>query len=100
MKTNASLHRIGCSSNRGTRPAICMRDTETTNRPSFFTWIWLTIAVLSLMPLAAIGQEDHGGGGGGGGGCVYNPAGEVDPTLLMLLAAALMALGLRRCSPA
>jgi len=69
MKTNASLHRIGCSSNRGTSPAICRRDTRNTNRPSFCTWIWLTIAVLSLMPLAAIGQEDHGGGGGGGGGC-------------------------------
>jgi hypothetical protein len=27
----------------------------------------LTIAVLSLMPLAAISQEDHGSGGGGGG---------------------------------
>jgi len=69
MKTNASLHHLGCSSNRGSKPAICKRDTEITNRPSFITWIWLTIAVLSLMPLAAIGQEDHGGGGGGGGGC-------------------------------
>ncbi|MDH4108024.1 MAG: DUF11 domain-containing protein [Gammaproteobacteria bacterium] len=41
-----------------------------------------------------------GGGGGGGGGCVYNPAGHFDPTLLMLLAGALMALSLRRRSPA
>lgn len=69
MKTNASLHHIGCSSNRGTKPAICRWDTETRNRPTFLTWIWLAIAVLSLMPLAAIAQEDHGGGGGGGGGC-------------------------------
>jgi hypothetical protein len=67
MKTKASLHHIGCPTNPGSKPTICNQDTENTNRPSFFTWIWLTIAVLSLIPLAAIGQEDHGSGGGGSG---------------------------------
>jgi hypothetical protein len=67
MKTNTSLHHLWCSSNRGTKPTICQRDTEITKRPSCFAWILLTIAVLSLMPLAAISQEDHGSGGGGGG---------------------------------
>ena len=50
MKTSTSLHRIWCSS-----------------RPSCFAWIVLTIAALSLMPLTAISEEDHGSGGGGGG---------------------------------
>jgi len=67
MKTGTSLHHLWCSSNRGTKPTICQRDTEITKRPSCFTWILLAIAVLSLMPLAAISQEDHGSGGGGGG---------------------------------
>jgi len=67
MKTGTSLHHHWCSLNRGTKPTICQRDTEITKRPSCFAWILLTIAVLSLMPLAAISQEDHGSGGGGGG---------------------------------
>jgi hypothetical protein len=68
MKTNASLHHAGRHFIRGTKPAICKRNPEITKRPSCFAWLWLTIAVLSLMPLAAIAQ-DHGGGEGGGGGC-------------------------------
>ena len=67
MKTGTSLHHLWCSSNRGTKPTICQRDTEITKRPSCFAWILLTIAVLSLMPLAAISQGDHGSGGGGSG---------------------------------
>ena len=74
MKTSTSLHQLWRSSNRGAKPAICQRHTEITKRPSCFAWILLTIAALSLMPLAAIGQVDHGshggsGGSGGGGGC-------------------------------
>jgi len=71
MKTNASLHHPWCSPNRGTKPTICQRDTEITKRPSCFAWILLTVAVLSLMPIAAISQESHGSGGGGGCGDVF-----------------------------
>lgn len=71
MKKGNSLHYLWCSSNRGTKPAICRKDTEITKKPSCFTWILLTIAALSLMPLAAISQEHHGSSGGGGCGDVF-----------------------------